>query len=246
MFALLVLGTLSELLDTMFGRFHYLAPFTVLLLCGIGFPLPEEVTLIGSGLLLHQGDVQFIPITLVCSTAILLGDSIPYWLGRHYGIAALRSRWFSKVLHPERFAQLERRFLEHGNWAVFTCRFLPGLRIPGYFLAGSLKMSYARFIALDTLGVLLSVPLSIYLGKLFGESIEGLRSKMHHLHMWLAFGVISLLLIMYVRARIRRRERAEPAPVPGTEIAAAEIASRELGTSVDSAPRGPVDPGTGG
>ena len=43
-------------LSELFGDFSYTAPFVVLLLCGIGLPLPEEVTLIASGLLLHQGE----------------------------------------------------------------------------------------------------------------------------------------------------------------------------------------------
>lgn len=211
---LLLLG-ISQAFEAFFGRFHYLAPFTFLLLCGLGLPAPEEVALIGSGILLHQGKVEFMQITLVCSSAILLGDSIPYWLGRHYGLAALRSRWVAKVLHPERFATLERRFAEHGNWAVFTCRFLPGLRIPGYFFAGSLRMSFPRFILLDALGVLISVPASIWFGKLFGASVEELRHKMHSLHLWLAFGLVSVLLTMYVRARIRKRTPVEPPPPAG-------------------------------
>ena len=71
-----------EYLTQWFTRFHYLAPFTVLMLCGLGAPLPEEITLIGCGLLVAQHHVGFWEITVVCSTAILLGDSIPYWLGR--------------------------------------------------------------------------------------------------------------------------------------------------------------------
>ncbi len=208
----------SELLDSLFGRFHYLAPFTFLLLCGVGLPMPEEVALIGSGLLLHQGKVEFVRITLVCSAAILIGDSIPYWLGRAYGLSALRSRWAKKVLHPERFATLERRFASHGNWAVFTCRFLPGLRIPGYFVAGTLRMSYARFLILDSLGVIISVPTSIWLGKWFGASVEELRHKMHSLHLWLAFGVVSLLITMYVWSRMRKREPGPPPPPAGDPL----------------------------
>jgi membrane protein DedA with SNARE-associated domain len=201
-----VFDTVSEL----FGRFHYLAPFTVLFLCGLGLPLPEEVTLIASGILLHQEAVQFVPIVLVCASAILLGDSVPYWLGRHWGLAALRTRWVAKVLHPERFALLERRFAERGNWAVFTCRFLPGLRIPGYFVAGTLRMTYSRFLLIDGLGVLISVPTSIWVAKWFGGTFEEASHKVHGLILWLAFGVVSLVLIMFVRGKwMRRRERPE-------------------------------------
>jgi membrane protein DedA with SNARE-associated domain len=203
---LLLIG-FTDTITEFFGRFHYMAPFTVLMLCGLGLPLPEEVALIGSGILLYQGEVEFVPIILVCAAAILLGDSIPYWLGRHYGLAALKTRWVAKILHPERFAALERRFAEHGNYAVFTCRFLPGLRIPGYFVAGTLRMSYPRFIFIDFLGVLISVPASIYLGKIFGDSMESLRKSMHDLHLWLALGVVALALILILRSKWRKRDK---------------------------------------
>ena len=202
-------GGLTDYVEALFGRFHYLAPFTVLFLCGLGLPLPEEVALIGSGILLHQEKVQFLPITIVCSAAILLGDSVPYWIGRHWGLAALKGRWVAKILHPERFAKLERRFAEHGNWVVFSCRFMPGLRIPAYFVAGTLGMSYIRFLVLDSLGVLVSVPISIWFGKIFGGSIELLRGKMKDLHLILAFAVVATLIVVVWRTWKRRRDVRE-------------------------------------
>ena len=210
-------------LDGFFSEYHYLAPFVILLLCGFGLPLPEEVTLIGSGLLLYQGKVDFVAISTTCGAAILLGDSIPYWLGRRYGERALRVRWVRRILHPERFALLEKRFAEHGNWAIFTCRFLPGIRIPGYFTAGTLKMSYGRFLLLDFLGVLISVPTSIYLGKLFGERMELLQEKVQDFHLVLGFAILSLILIMFVRGRIHTRERQ----VKGVEEQAAQSSAPE-------------------
>ncbi|MCC6407924.1 MAG: DedA family protein [Planctomycetes bacterium] len=200
-----MIGGLADWVGDFIGRYNYEAPFVVLLLCGIGLPLPEEVTLIGSGLLLYKGHVEFWKITLVCSAAILIGDSIPFWLGRKYGMAALRLRWVSKILHPERFAKIEKRFKEHGNWATFAFRFFAGLRIPGYFVAGTFGMSYARFLLLDSIGVLLSVPASIWLGKFFGEQTDRFKETVHDLHLVLAFVVLALVLIFVARAWIKRR-----------------------------------------
>lgn len=205
-----------------FTRFHYIAPFIVLMLCGLGAPLPEEVTLIGCGYLVHLKLVHFWPISAVCVTAILLGDSIPYWLGRHYGLAALKTRWVAKVLHPERFAKLERRFEDNKNWSIFTCRFLPGLRIPGYFVAGTLRMSFTRFIVLDTIGVLLSVPTSIWVAKFVFRNIEGdegfgeAGKSVSRLNHYLLIALAVLFAVLYVRNRIRKRNKvlipAEPLP----------------------------------
>ena len=205
----------ANLLSEIFGEFSYTAPFVVLLLCGIGLPLPEEVTLIGSGILLYRGEVEFLPIVLVCSAAILLGDSIPYWLGRRYGMEALKVRWVRRVLHPERFARLEKRFAAHGNWATFLCRFFAGVRIPGYFVAGMMRMTFPRFLILDGLGVLISVPLSIHLGKVFGGEVDKLHRRVNDLHLIFAFVALSLALILVIRhwrgRRLARRTATEEA-----------------------------------
>ncbi len=199
---------------SLFTRFNYIAPFVVLVLCGLGFPLPEEVTLIGCGLLLHRGEVEFIKITLTCGVAILVGDSIPFWLGRHYGMSALQHRWVRRILHPERLSKLEERFREHGNWATFVCRFFAGVRIPGYFLAGTMRMSYPRFLFLDALGVLISVPISIYLGRIFGSKLDELKHNLRDLHLILAFLLMAMVFLILWRARGRRKPDPPPPPVP--------------------------------
>jgi membrane protein DedA with SNARE-associated domain len=195
-------------LSQIFGEYSYLAPFLVLLLCGVGLPLPEEVTLIGSGILWHQGKVDGPLIMLVCSVAILLGDSVPFWLGRRYGMRALKKRWVARMLHPERIRRTRRRFEEHGNWATFACRFFAGVRLPGYFIAGTMGMRYGRFLLLDLLGVLVSVPISIYLGKVFGMQIDKLQTVFDDLHLLFAFLALSLALIMIVHSRRRKLAKA--------------------------------------
>lgn len=203
----LLLLELPAWVDGFLQDFSYLGPFVILLLCGVGLPLPEEVTLIACGLLLYQGKVEFLPITLVCSAAILLGDSLPYWLGRRVGKRALQWRLVSRVLHPERFAIVAEKFERYGSWGVFFCRFLPGIRIPGYFSAGTLRMGYARFLILDGLGVLISVPTSIWIARAFGGQVEKMEEQMENFHLILAFSLVALLSILGFRILNRRRER---------------------------------------
>jgi membrane protein DedA with SNARE-associated domain len=189
----------------------YMGPFLGLLLCGLGLPLPEEVFLLSAGILLYKGEVEFVRITLLCSFAILLGDSLPFLLGRRYGMRALEMPWIARSLHPERFQRFQRRFEAHGNWAVFACRFLPMLRIPGYFVAGTMGMRYGRMLLLDSIGVLLSVPISIYLGKFLGSQVDHLKETVHDLHLILAVLVCALLLVIFIRARWARSNSATAA-----------------------------------
>ena len=186
---------MSDLISELLAKYTYEAASTVLLLCGLGLPLPEEVTLIGSGILLYKGQVEFLRITVVCSLAILLGDSIPYWIGRRWGPAALTLPVVRKVLHPERFAKLQQMFKDHGQWTTFGCRVLPGLRIPGYFMAGMMGMKYWRFILLDALGVVITVPISIYIGKLLGGQMDELHKTMKNFHLLLGFLVVAAVIL---------------------------------------------------
>jgi membrane protein DedA with SNARE-associated domain len=191
-------------------NFSYMGPFLGLILCGLGLPLPEETFLLAAGFLLHKGKVEFVPITFLCSLAILLGDSLPFFLGRRYGMRALEMPWVSRVLHPERFQRFRRRFDAHGNWAIFCCRFLPMLRIPGYFMAGTLGMRYSRLVFLDMLGILLTVPASIWIGQIFAEQTDRLEQAFGDLHLLLALLVFVLVLVMVIRLRWARTS-ARPA-----------------------------------
>ena len=192
-------------LSQFFSEFGYLAPFTILVLCGFGFPLPEEVTMLGSGFLLYQGRVEGLEILSVCFAATLIGDSVPYWLGRIYGRKALGIRLVRRVLHPERLSNIESRFRRNETRAVFVCRFLPGLRLPAWFTAGTLGMSYARFLAVDAAGAAIMTPLFIWLGFASGERIAELESTVENLHQILGFVVVGLATVLVVHLTISSR-----------------------------------------
>jgi membrane protein DedA with SNARE-associated domain len=71
-------------------------------------------------------------------------------------------------------------------------------------------MRYTRFLLLDFIGALISVPTSIYLGKLFGDSMDTLKAKVHDMHLILGFLALSLVLVLLMRRR--RRGATLPAP----------------------------------
>ncbi len=141
-------------------KYRYMAMFGVLFLCGIGLPIPEEVTLIGSGVLVGFKIADFWITSLICVVAILIGDSIIFFTGRKLG-RSFPDSWFIRAINNKK---VHRQFAKHGNKAVFFARFLAGVRIGVYAYAGQHGMRWPKFILLDLLGALISGPTSIYFG----------------------------------------------------------------------------------
>jgi membrane protein DedA with SNARE-associated domain len=221
----------QSFLSSIYGRLGYGAPFLILVGAGAGLPVPEEVTMVGSGYLLHQGLVSMLPIMVTCWVATLIGDSIPFWLGRTLGPKALKLPFASRILHPERFTLIEKRFEKHGSWAIFTCRFLPGVRLPGFFSAGTLGMSYGRFLLADASGALIMVPMYILIGKAFGKNIGRLEAGIKDSTETLGFVLVLVLAFVCVRMLVHRRER---------QVAKLGLSERHAAESQDSDP--PTDP----
>ena len=216
MLALLQQSFLAQYFDGL----GYAAPFLFLVGAGAGLPVPEEVTMTGSGYLVFAGKVAFFKVTLVCWCATLIGDTIPYLVGRLFGQRALKVKWLARILHPERMTGLAERMERHGTWAVFTCRFLPGIRMSGFFTAGTLRMPYLRFMGVDAAAACLMVPLYVLLGRTFGESIGALERNMADYSEWLGFALLIVLATFLVRTWVNHRDRkrlAAESPDQGPE-----------------------------
>lgn len=185
--------------------YEYLAMFGILTLCGIGLPLPEEVTLLGSGLLVGWHEAGFVASSLACSLGILAGDSIIFGLGYHFGGRFLLWAPMRVLLTPARQQRVQQFFLRHGSKALFLARFFPGVRIGVYAYAGSQRISWRRFLTLDALGVLVSCPTSILVGRWAGRAFANDREQaiamasermdsLGHLVLVGAIGLVALLL----------------------------------------------------
>ncbi|MGA7873233.1 MAG: DedA family protein [Candidatus Binatus sp.] len=153
-------------------HFTYVGLFVVLMLCGLGLPMPEDVALLAGGYLVHRGITRY-PITLAVSLlGVVAGDNSLFFMGRHFGSGLVR--YFS-IGRPGRKHQIERieGFMQrHGHRAIFYARFLAGLRALIYLSAGSFGVRPAVFLAYDLLGALISVPIVVTLGYVFGKQLE--------------------------------------------------------------------------
>lgn len=153
-------------------HFTYVGLFVVLMLCGLGLPLPEDVALLAGGFLVHRGITHY-PMTLAVSlVGVVVGDNSLFFLGRRFGTGLVR---YFGINRPGTKVQIDRirDFMErHGHRAIFYARFLAGLRALIYLSAGSFGVTPLRFFVYDLLGALISVPIVVSIGYLFGGQLE--------------------------------------------------------------------------
>jgi len=157
-----------DILVGFFTDYGYLAVLFVLIICGFGVPIPEDITLVSGGIIagMYPEQVNVHIMLVVSMFGVLFGDSTMYWLGRIYGARILRVRFIRKFLTVQRLRMVRDKFDQYGNRVLFVARFLPGLRAPIYMVSGvTRRVSYLRFVLLDFFAAIISVPIWVYLGK---------------------------------------------------------------------------------
>ena len=188
-------------------HFTYVGLFCVLLLCGLGLPLPEDVALLAGGFLAHRGLTQ-LPMTMaVALLGVVAGDNWLFYLGRRFGTGLVS---YFQLGRPSSQAQIERlkEFLHrHGHRTIFYARFLAGVRALIYLTAGSLGFSAGRFVLYDLLGAVISVPIVVSLGYLFGSQIEELFRYLGGFEQLVWIVALGTLIVYASRSLLLARER---------------------------------------
>lgn len=181
----------------------------ILLLCGLGVPIPEDISLISAGYLAHLGTVDLHTVFVVCFAAVLGGDSLAFTMGRVFGTRILASRFGHRYFNPKRQRRVRAYFRTYGSKVIFIARFLPGLRFSIFLSAGMLHVRPYVFIVYDSLAALLSVPFLVYLAYYFGDHID-------HVIKWARrseYGILALVGVagLYVAYKFYKKRRARPA-----------------------------------
>lgn len=190
-------------------------PFIVLLLCGLGLPLPEDVVLITAGVLAEMDGRTVLFTTLLMYVGVVGGDSMIFLAGKYVGVRMLSARWIRRIFSPRKLARVSKLFARYGAWVLFIGRFLPGLRMPIFFTAGSVRVSYLKFLALDGLAALISVPVFVWLGHFlwakFGGDIEAMHdalARTQSYSLWATVGIALAVLAAFVIWFRLRRQRS--------------------------------------
>ncbi len=199
-----------EFLIEFFSNYGYFAVFFVLLICGFGVPIPEDITLVSGGIIAGLGFANPHIMLVVSLFGVLVGDSVMYWLGRIFGVRILRFRLIKPMIRKGRLRKVRNLFSKYGNRLLFAGRFLPGLRAAVFLLAGVTKrVKYWQFIAVDFMAAIISVPIWVYLGNYGASNIDWIKEQISkgQMILWIilavviAFVAIKILITYYAKKK---------------------------------------------
>jgi membrane protein DedA with SNARE-associated domain len=151
-------------------------------------PIPSEVTLIFSGVAVHQGWMSFAPAVLAATAGNLVGSLLAYALGASGVLAGV-------PLAGSVLRRWQGLLDSRGTRAVFTARLMPLARTFVSLPAGAQGVPLAPFALLTTLGCALWATAFILVGLLAGAAWGEVSSVIGRVLLALGLVVVALSLL---------------------------------------------------
>lgn len=156
-------------------EYGYLGIILFLVLTGCGMPIPEEVAIIFAGVASSLGHLEPKFAIAACLFGALLGDSIMYAIGYHFGHSLMAKHpKLGKFVGAEREEYFEQAIQRHGFKVMLLARFMVGVRGPVYLAAGVVRMPFRKFLLWDLICATLVVGCFFALSFAYGEQITAL------------------------------------------------------------------------
>jgi undecaprenyl-diphosphatase len=168
----------------------------------VGFIFPGEVAILIGGVIANEGAVPLWSVIVLGAAGAIIGDSIGYEIGKHYGEGVL-TRLPKRIVKPEHIARTKELLRRRGGRAVFIGRFTAALRVLVPGMAGMARLRYPSFFLFNALGGILWATETAVVGYLAGKSY---RAAEHRLSV-IGFGLLALIIAGYLLHRLRRQPR---------------------------------------
>jgi membrane protein DedA with SNARE-associated domain len=225
----------SRLAEHLIGQLGYLGIVLILILGGLGLPIPEEAPIILAAVLSKNGRLNWMLALASCLVGVLLGDLVVYFLGFVYGEKVLSLPLTRRLLTRRRESQIKGYFHRHGYKILVSGRFMPGFRTAAYLTAGILKLPFLKLLVTDVVAASLTTFLMFGLGYAFAHQIQsGIREAQQWVLVAVAIGVATWLIVRYERARRRSGMPVGPPVMESDDVPLPSSDLRVLTVSPDT------------
>ena len=157
----------------------YALIFVVLLAESMGLPFPASIALVTAGAAVASHTLSGSGILLAATIALLVGDTVQFWLG-HFTGWALLGFLCRLSMNPETcILHSAESFYKRGKMTLVIAKFIPGINTMAAPLAGSMKMRFGQFLRLDLAGALLYSATYLFVGYLSRDFLAATLRSIH-------------------------------------------------------------------
>jgi len=202
----------------------YALIFVVLLAESMGLPFPASIALVTAGAAVASHTLSGSGILLAATIALLVGDTVQFWLG-HFTGWALLGFLCRLSMNPETcILHSAESFYKRGKMTLVIAKFIPGINTMAAPLAGSMKMRFGQFLRLDLAGALLYSATYLFVGYLSRDFLAATLRSIHAAGRVMEVVVIVALVIYAVYRIVQFLKYREYDVVPRVQVQ--ELAAR--------------------
>jgi membrane protein DedA with SNARE-associated domain len=207
----------------------YALLFSLLLAEAVGLPFPAAIALVATGAAVAAHTLWGPYVLLIAVTALLVGDTVQFWLGRYLGWLLLG--FLCRVsINPETcILRSAESFYKRGKITLVIAKFIPGVNTMAAPLAGSMKMRFWQFLRLDFAGALLYSLTYLLVGYASRDFLAALLRGFHSAGLAMEVVVVAALLVYgaYRVVQYRKNKAYDVVPRVQVEELARRLASDE-------------------
>jgi membrane protein DedA with SNARE-associated domain len=221
---------MNHLLNSI-SQHGYLLIFLVALGEALGLPVPAALAIIAAGAAVAAHILSGPLVFAAAISAILIGDTLLFFLGRYTGWALLAALCRLSMNPETCILRSAESFYKRGRTTLVLAKFIPGINTMAPPLAGSMKMKPWQFLQFDLAGACLYIFVYGAVGYVARDFVARLTERIQSASHVLA-EVVLLAVVVFVIYRIaqyRRYKSTDVVPRIAVEELAHRIASSENG-----------------
>lgn len=204
---------------------QYAGVFIALVAAGFGFPIPEELPIVGAGIMVARtetGHPHWWVMVPICISGVVIADTILYCIGRKWGPRLLANSWVQrKLITPANRERIERNFHEYGIGILLAARLTPGIRTPIFIMAGVIRLPWWKFILADGIYAVPGVNLIFWLTYVFTNRFVVLMDRFQEVRDLIILAIVAVaigvLLYLWLRRKVSTGD-PESIPVAGKRV----------------------------
>jgi membrane protein DedA with SNARE-associated domain len=205
-------------LFSLMAHHGYALIFCLLLAEAIGLPFPAAIALVAAGAAVAAHTLWGPYVLAAAVVALLLGDTVQFWLGRYMGWLLLG--FLCRVsINPETcILRSAESFYKRGKATLVIAKFIPGVNTMAAPLAGSMKMRFWQFLRLDFAGALLYSVTYLSVGYISRDFLAAILRGFHAAGLAIEVVVVAALTVYAVYRALQYRKNKMYRIVPRVQV----------------------------